>query len=207
MAAPKVIYGLRHARTALDVMHRSDGWIDLPLSDEGRQQLVAVLDEYLKAIPITSIYAPDLRRTAETAHILKSGLPSNPDVESANEIKTWNLGALAGGQKKPNKPIVKYLLNNPNITPLGGESSGAFKQRFDSYMDKQMADVESGKIKGPILDVFSGSNCRRLSERLLGDRDILNVDEAGLFMLYPAGDGKWSGIIIDGGAEENDEES
>lgn len=202
----QVIYGLRHARTALDVTHRSDGWIDLPLSDEGRQNLVAVLSNQLKAIPITMIFAPDLRRTQETAHIVRSGMPSNPAIVTQNEIKTWNLGALAGDQKKPNKPVVKYLVNHPNVIPLGGESYGDFKSRFDGFMKQQMRDVESGKIQGPILDVFSGSNCRRLSEKLLGDRDILNVDESGLFMLYPSGDGKWSGMVIEGHGA-NDEAS
>lgn len=206
MAGPQVIYGLRHARTALDVTHRSDGWIDLPLSDEGRQNLVSVLADNLKAIQITMIFAPDLRRTQETAHIIRSGMPSNPAIVTENATKTWNLGALAGEQKKPNKPVVKHLIKHPNIIPLGGESYGQFKNRFDSFMGKQMADVESGKITGPILDIFSGSNCRRLSEKLLGDREVLNVDESGLFMLYPSGDGKWSGIVISGHAA-NDEAS
>ncbi len=207
MIAPKVIYGLRHARTALDATHRSDGWIDLPLSDEGRQELVAVLSDELKGLPITKIYTPDLRRTMETAHIVKSGLPSDPDVIPATEMKTWNLGALAGDRKKPNKPVVKYLINHSASIPLGGESYGQFTERFDGFMQKQMADVESGKVKGPILDIFSGSNCRRLSDKLLGDRDILNVDESGLFMLFPSGDGKWSGMVISGGAKSNDEAS
>ena len=30
------IYLMRHGRTALDPMHRSDGWLDLPLSEKGQ---------------------------------------------------------------------------------------------------------------------------------------------------------------------------
>src|SRR6266566_3914960 len=33
----KVIYGMRHGQTSLDVAKRCDGWVDLDLSDEGEQ--------------------------------------------------------------------------------------------------------------------------------------------------------------------------
>lgn len=207
MIGPQIIYGLRHARTALDVTHRSDGQIDLPLSDEGRRELVAVLVEKLQGVPITAIYAAPLRRTQETAHIVKSGLPSDPPIITLPDLETWKMGQVAGREKESNKPVVKYLIKHPSVVPLGGESYDQFTGRFDPAMRRQMADVAAGKIKGPILDVFSGSNCRRLSQKLFGDREILNVDEAGLFMLHPSGDGKWSGMVIEGHSGTNGEAS
>lgn len=179
----------------------------MPLSDEGRNEVVRVLADHLKSIPIVCVYCGTLKRKVETAHIIKTGLPSEPKVIQAPEINTWDLPFTAGGPKALNKPVVKYLISHPRIKPPAGESYGDFSLRFDTYMKKQMKDIESGKEEGPILDVLSGSNCRRLSELLFRDRDILDVDEAGLFMLYPAGDGKWSGMVVCGGAEEHGESS
>ena len=31
------IYVMRHGRTALDALKRSDGWLDFPLTDDGRR--------------------------------------------------------------------------------------------------------------------------------------------------------------------------
>lgn len=203
----QVIFGLRHGSTALDDTHRSDAWIDLPLSDEGRQDIVATLADHLKQLSITCIYTPDLLRCTETAHIVKSGLPSDPDIEVKDALKTWNTGSLAGDKKTPTrKAQIIRLIANPSQHAPDGESYNEFISRFDAFMDKQMAEVESGKQKGPVLDIFSGSCCRRVGERLLGDREALDLDEAGLMMLYPD-EGGWNVVIVCGGADEHHESS
>ena len=38
----KVLYIARHGKTALDPTHRSDGWLDLPLTDDGRVRLITM---------------------------------------------------------------------------------------------------------------------------------------------------------------------
>ena len=46
----KHIYVMRHGRTALDAMKRSDGWLDFPLTDEGRRGTMKA-QQYLKDLP------------------------------------------------------------------------------------------------------------------------------------------------------------
>ena len=187
------IYCMRHGQTALDDLHRSDGWLDLPLNDEGRQNIVVALSKFLKRIPITRIYVAPLRRTKETAEILKSGLTSDPKIEVESDIKTWNLGSLAGDKKSPNKKIVKDLIDHPSKKAPDGESYDEFMNRFDSFVKKLEGE---SKKEGPFLMVLSGSNCRRLSEMLFRDRAELDIDEAGVFVLFPE-DGKWTAKVID----------
>jgi len=198
------IFCLRHGQTALDDLHRSDGWLDLPLNDDGRKNVVVALSEHLKDIPITAIYSSPLKRVEETAHIVESGLSSKPKVKISNNLKTWNLGSLAGDPKKPNKVVVVDLIKHPSKSAPDGESYYDFTERFDSFMKK--LEKES-KHSGPFLVVLSGSCCRRMSELLFKDRTVLDIDEAGLFVMCPTKDGEWTAELIEGGRSPEDMEN
>lgn len=197
------VFVMRHGQTSLDSLHRSDGWLDLPLNDKGNQSIVEVLDSHLKAVPIKHIYTANLKRTEETGDVLQSGLASDPTVKAFPEARTWDLGSLAGGLKKPNKPEVVKLLENPDRQAPDGESYNEFKKRFDTWFNKRLKEAST---KGPILLILSGSNCRRIGEMLLEDRDATDVDEAGLFVLEPEGR-KWSVEILCGKSKDNIEAS
>ena|SRR6185437_3977376 len=194
-SSPKnLVWCMRHGDTILDVSGRADGMLDLPLAEKGQSEVVRVLDSFLKPIPIACIYHSDLIRTRQTAHIIASGMPSDPDVEMATQARPWNLGALSGSQKKSNRPIVKSLLADTSKAAPGGESYDSFCARFDPWLQKMQKDSRDGQL----LLILSGSNCRRISELFFKDREILNVSEAGLFLMFPANDGQWSAMVIDG---------
>jgi broad specificity phosphatase PhoE len=198
-----MVYCMRHGQTALDDLHRSDGWLDLPLDDDGRKNVVITFDDNLKDAGIKKIFASPLRRVKETAEIVKSGLPSEPTIEIKPDIKTWNLGSLAGSRKKPNKKIVKDLLKNPHKSAPDGESYDEFKERFDSAFK----DIQDKATKeGPFLVILSGSCCRRLSEKLFDDRNVLDIDESGLFVVYKKSDGAWTAKEIVGSRSDEDKE-
>jgi broad specificity phosphatase PhoE len=189
------IFGMRHGQTALDDLHRSDGWLDLPLDDEGRRNVVVTLAKYLKKVPITCIYTSPLKRTKETADILKSGMTSDPKIEESDEIKTWNLGSMAGDPKKPNKSVVKDLIAHPEKKAPDGESYNGFTERFDPFLENLKKESKSD---GPFLMVLSGSACRRIGELLLGSRGDLDIDESGVFVMTPDSDGKWTAKVVKG---------
>lgn len=197
------IYIMRHGKTALDKTSRSDGWIDLPLSSEGQESVVETLADHLKMVPITCIYPSHLIRTKETAHTVASGILSHPEIEPKKEAATWNLGAMAGDPKQPNKQAVKYLLNHPDTAPQGGESYNEFKGRFLPFFEKMKKDA---KKDVPLLLILSGSCCRLISEVLFQDRSTLDLDEAGLAVLYPE-EGKWVADVICGHKDDDDEAS
>jgi len=195
------IYCIRHGQTALDDLHRSDGWLDLPLDDEGRKNIVVVLADYLKGIPFTCIYTSSLKRTKETAEILKSGITSDPKIEVTDKMKTWNLGSMAGDRKKPNKKFVKELLENPSKEAPDGESYDEFTSRLDPFVEGLQ---NKSKKDGPFIMVLSGSACRRISELCTGDRDALDIDESGLFAMQPDSEGKWTAKTIKGQRSKDD---
>ena len=188
------IYLMRHGSTVLDVSKRSDGFLDFPLSDAGRLSVIPA-QQYLKRVPLAAIYEPGLKRTAETAHIVKSGTLTDPPVHTEPAAKTWNLGLLAGTQKRYGRPEVKKLVDSPNQPAPGGESFNDFRGRFlPWFQDVAKQVVKTGK---PVLIVCSGSNLRLLGQALCGDPDELDLDEGGLAELdYIAG--QWHADVLFG---------
>lgn len=201
MAGAKVdacLYLMRHGCTALDAEHRSDGWLDMSLSPEGQLSIIPA-QQYLKAIPLYSIYAPTLKRTTETAEIIASSNLGDPDIEESDEAKTWNLGTLAGTRKQYGRPAVTRLVNNPTKAPLGGESYNDFTERFLPWFQDRLD--EALENEDPCLIVFSGSNLRCVGKHLFDDEDAIDLDEGGLVVLRHSGD-EWHDEVLLGGKRD-----
>lgn len=193
-----VTYVMRHGQTVLDDEKRSDGWLDYPLSDKGRVGLITA-QQYLKLAPIKQVYAPSLRRAHETAHIIASGILTHPEVLTADQAKTWNLGALIGTKKKPNKPLVKYFMDHPTQTPQGGESMQSFCARWIPWL---VSTVNASQEDGSTLIVTSGSNLRAIGIALFGNKDKFDLDEGGLMALSSPSEGR----VIFGHKDSNEED-
>src|SRR5438105_6774146 len=151
------IFLMRHGRTALDTIHRSDGWLDFPLSDEGRVGTIRA-QRYLQDVSLKTVYAAPLKRTIETAEIMSSGCLHKPGIVIAKELMTWNMGKLTGAPKQANKSVVKYFIDHPNEVAAGGESLNAFHDRFLGWLEERKGEVQEGE--SPILIILSGSNLR-----------------------------------------------
>jgi broad specificity phosphatase PhoE len=197
------VYVMRHGRTVLDEEKRSDGWLDYPLSDKGRIDLINT-HLYLKNAPITEVWSPSLRRAHETAHIVASGILTHPTVKIAEEARTWNLGDMIGGRKKANKPAVKFYMEHPEETPRHGESMKDFNARWIPWLYKLVRRSEAGE--GPFLVVTSGTNLREIGVALLGDKDRFDLDEAGLMVLMPEKNGGITGQVIFGHKDGSEED-
>jgi broad specificity phosphatase PhoE len=181
----------------LDASKRSDGFLDFPLSDDGRMSVVEA-QQFLKKIPLTKIITADLKRTKETAEIIASGTMSNPEVVAAPEGRTWNLGTIAGMKKRYGRPEVQALIDDPDKWPEGGESYNFFQNRFLPWFKEQTAG------RGPILYVGSGSNLRLLGFAFTGDMDALDLDEGGLACLHIPAAQAYCEVIL--GADDQQEE-
>lgn len=188
------VYLMRHGCTVMDNEGRSDGWLDLPLSDAGRMGLIPP-QQRLKMVPLKTIHTSALKRTEETGHIVSTGTMSNPPVKSSKSGNTWDLGVLTGMKKYYGHPKVEALLKNPDTAPMGGESYNHFKGRFMPWFRRLIAKATPGH---PILYVGSGSNLRCISKELLGDDKALDLDEGCLVALRKDG-GKWHAEILSGG--------
>ena len=197
------IYLMRHGHTVMDVDKRSDGWLDMPLSDDGRLSVIDA-QQALKTKPLACIHCADLKRTKETAEIVSSGTMGNPKVEKNDDLRTWHLGVLAGTRKRYGRPEVEKLIQDPTSRPMGGESFNEFKTRFMPAF-QEIADecVETGQ---PCLYVGSGSNLRLIGQVLLGDPDKLDLDEGGLAVLHSSG-GSWYVEVLLGEDDNRDQVS
>lgn len=199
-AGSPAVYLMRHGRTALDMEKRSDGWLDLPLSDEGQRQLIDS-QQLLKHVPLSTIYTPDLKRTKETADLIQSGTPGAKIVVN-DKLKTWNLGLLAGTKKRYSRPEVQQLMDNPKASPPGGEPYGTFMARFLPEFTKLASKAQ--RAGQPILIVCSGSNLRCLGKTFLGGEDVIDLDEGGLACMRVTSYG-FTGEVIHGGEPRDDE--
>jgi broad specificity phosphatase PhoE len=180
------VYIMRHGATAMDMgSNRSDGWLDLPLTDEGRVELIQA-QQMLKCVPLKVIYVPDLKRTIETGEIVASGTASDPTVVEVAQARTWNLGIIAGMKKEDGRPKVKDLKLNPTRKPPGGESYSEFKTRFLAWLLPLMAKQE--KSKQPVLLVLSGSTLRLIGLEYFDSEDDCDLAEGGLAALHYDGD-------------------
>jgi broad specificity phosphatase PhoE len=191
------VYLMRHGSTVLDVEKRSDGWLDMPLSDTGRLGLMPA-QQLLKTVPIYRIYTADLKRTLETAQLIKSGTASDPKIVTSENARTWNLGVLAGTRKRYGRPEVQKLIDNPTKTPLGGESFEDFCDRFWPWFTAKLKTASRSK---PILYVGSGSNMRLIGQKLLDNPDALDLDEGALACLHHA-NSTWHCEILVNNAKE-----
>ena len=196
------IFLMRHGHTVLDASKRSDGFLDFPLSDAGRLALIKA-QQILKTVPLKTIHAPNLKRTVETAQIIKSGTLSDPQLNVANDARTWNLGILAGTRKRYGRPEVQKLIDDPTKAPMGGESYNDFCDRFLPWFNEA---VEQATRAQPELYVGSGSNLRLLGKMLLGDEEALDLDEGGLAVLHSVG-GQWHGEVLLGPDDQRDDVS
>lgn len=90
----KKIYLVRHGSIKVDNEQKSFiGQIDLPLSDEGLEQ-VSRLGEMLRKIKITSVYCSDLERSIVTAGVISAYHNVDPTVRS--ELREISLGDWEG---------------------------------------------------------------------------------------------------------------
>jgi probable phosphoglycerate mutase len=110
------------------------GWLDVPLSPEGRQEAQAA-GEKLKEHEFDCIVSSDLSRAADTARAIskKTGVPL---VGLIDGLRPWDVGELAGKVVKDCLDIlVDDIRNKPDEPMPSGESFNDFKERFLGCID------------------------------------------------------------------------
>lgn len=121
---PTRIFLVRHGATTLTAEDRFAGATDVPLSDDGREQ-VRRLSSRLSREKIAAIWASPLSRTIETAEILAKphGLEVNPSSE-LREISHGHWEQLTRAEVEAHFPKEAAAWDEDPYTfaPLGGES-------------------------------------------------------------------------------------
>jgi probable phosphoglycerate mutase len=177
------IFLIRHGATTLTSEDRFAGATDVPLSDEGREQ-VRRLSERLSDEAITAVYASPLGRTVETAAILAK--PHTLDVQTRDGLREISHGRWEQMTRK--EVDVKYpeeasaWEEDPfNFAPIGGESGLAVTARALPVL----MDIVRSHPGERVLVVSHKATIRLLLSSLLGFdprryRDNLGQNPAAL---------------------------
>ena len=139
---PQKIYIVRHGETQYNVDRRLQGWTDIPLNKNGKQQAKKVADR-LKTEPITVIYSSDHKRAKSTASAIAKA--KNLKLHQTWKLREDRMGVFEGWQwEKEPDPIRQALWDKRNIArttgdihwkPEGGESLMEHSQRVKKLLD------------------------------------------------------------------------
>jgi probable phosphoglycerate mutase len=177
------IFLVRHGATLLTAEDRFAGATDVPLSDEGREQ-VRRLAMRLRAENISAIYASPLGRTAETARILAE--PHGLAVQTRDGLREISHGhweRLTRREVEEQFPDEAAAWDRDPYTfaPHGGESGLAVTARALPVL----IDIVGAHAAANVLVVSHKATIRLLLSSLLGFdprryRDNLDQEPAAL---------------------------
>jgi probable phosphoglycerate mutase len=177
------IFLIRHGATVLSAEDRFAGAVDVPLSDEGRQQAQR-LSMRLATEPVQGVYASDMARTLETARILAAahGLEVQPRP-ALREIAHghWEQKTRKEVEQLYPEEAFEWERDPYTFAPAGGESGLAVTARaLPALLDLVRAHRGQG-----VIVVSHKATIRLMLSSLLGFdprryRDNLDQSPAAL---------------------------
>lgn len=162
MSLPAHLCVTRHGETDWNVAGILQGWIDVPLNDNGRRQSLE-LAERLAPAGFARVCTSPLRRAAETAEIIAEawGLPPPTVYEG---IKERHFGPIQGMLKQDlaiSHPGLheEIMRRNPCCPFDEGESLGHFADRVLAAVHQIGAQQRGGRVlvitHGWVMDVIT----------------------------------------------------
>lgn len=122
---------VRHGETDWNAEDRIQGWLDIPLNEEGRRQAERLAQE-LAETKIAAIYSSPLKRAFQTAEIVAE--KHHLMVKKVSAFKEINQGRWQGllvseARKKYKNLYQRWLTHPLEVVPPGGESLEEVYQR------------------------------------------------------------------------------
>ncbi len=139
---------IRTGQTDYDSQGRIQGTIDLPLSEEGRNQ-IAGLAEQLGEYQVEALFAGPGKATQQTAELVGEFL--HQKVKTNKNLRNLDLGLWQGmliADVKNNQPKVyrKWLENPEAVCPPEGETLQAAQERLQEVLNKWIKKHKEGTI-------------------------------------------------------------
>ena len=163
---PKLIL-LRHGESQWNLENRFTGWVDVPLTERGREE-ARIAGEHLSDLPIDQVYTSVLQRAINTADIAlqaagKHDLPTERD-QALNERHYGDLQGLnkAETAQQYGEEQVKIWRRSYDVPPPGekGESLKDTAARTLPYFDAHiLPDIRAGRN---VLVVAHGNSLRSI---------------------------------------------
>ena len=178
-----LLFVIRHGETEGNVKKLYYSQKDLPLTDKGRQQALA-LRPFLQQFTFDRVYASDLSRALETAQLM---LPGCEPIKTPL-LREYKMGWIDGMTHAEVWEKFGYI--NEHYEQFGGESPGDMCARLQTFLDGLVADPceravvfgHAGTMKGLVSVVLGqdantqnmqSTNCNIAVFRHTGDRWLL----------------------------------
>lgn len=130
-------------------------WADVGLDEKGKIEAQLLGHKIRKYQPKELVHS-DFARDSETGVIIANIL--GVSIETDFDLRTWDVGTLAGQPLADANPTIEYLYKNPWIKPPGsGESYNDFSARCLNCLQKHLAFASIEAFR-PIVIVTHGKN-------------------------------------------------
>lgn len=127
----RTLYLARHGQSVSNAVRRFQGMQDVPLSDLGRRQAVA-LSAGLRRRPVAHVYASPLERARRTAEIVvaEHGVPLTlvPDLRELS-LGEWEGRTVEEIRGMPGDPYTGWVRDPVAGCPPGGEPLACVQER------------------------------------------------------------------------------
>lgn len=129
---------IRAGNTEYDQQGRVQGTLNIPLCEDGRQDVESMVNE-LRARPLAAIYASPSQAAEQTAEAL--GQAVDVKVKTVDKLANLNFGLWQGmliADVKAKQPKVyrQWLEQPENVCPPQGETLGSARQRVSAALAK-----------------------------------------------------------------------
>ena len=180
---------IRHGQSLWNLENRFTGWVDVPLTDTGREEARRAAG-LIRDLHFTVAYTSALSRAQETLAIILDVLGQRPPVIRDQALNERHYGDLQGLNKdetarRYGDEQVKIWRRSYDVPPPNGESLEMTAKRTLPFYDRAIAgDLRQGKN---VLCVAHGNSNRSIVmqlDRLTGEQVLeLNLD-TGVPLVY-----------------------
>jgi len=185
---------VRHGQSLWNLEERFTGWVDVPLTDKGRDEARRA-GEQLEDIRFDVAYTSALTRAQETLDVILSVLGQRPPVIRDQALNERHYGDLQGLNKKKTAEKygadqVKLWRRSFDVPPPNGEALKNTAERTLPFFDRAiLGDLQLGKN---VLVVAHGNSNRSIVMKLdqLTKEQVIELELAtGVPLVYEIGEG------------------
>src|SRR5215813_8079272 len=184
---------IRHGQSLWNLENRFTGWVDVPLTDRGRDEAQQA-GQLIGDIRFDVAYPSVLSRAQETLDIILLGLGQRPPVIRDQALNERHYGELQGlnkadTAKRYGDAQVKLWRRSYDVAPPGGESLELTAKRTLPFFDRAiLGDLRQGKN---VLVVAHGNSNRSIVMQLdkLSREEVLELNlDTGVPLVYDIAD-------------------
>ncbi len=172
---------VRHGQSQWNLENRFTGWVDVPLSEQGRDE-ARQAGEKLRGYHFDGAFTSVLKRAIDTLEIILEVIgEKNVPIEKNQALNERHYGDLQGLNKaetaqKFGDEQVKLWRRSYSVRPPNGESLADTAARVLPYWEERiLPELEAGRN---ILVVAHGNSLRALVMRLdnLSEQEVIELN-------------------------------